>query len=438
MILFIDLSLFAQELYKVTIPGTAFFIGDRSVPAKFTDRADGRYFQGKASGIIKLNATLNLPPQIAANPGMQRLVLHFRANFGDPSLHAVKILNGSATLIQIDKDLTGNYTAAEVKSYNVWEWPGSVKIPSGSVISLEVSVPGGFEGGFSHGVFVLNSVEIGYAAKFVKLGKVASAAPPLAALAAAPPPVLSEASKGVIYGIDDSNNLVWYRHTGWTDGSFRWATDKGRTVGTGWNTPYVFPGDNGVIYTINNNGDLSWYRHTGCETGSFLWAAGSGNTVGRGWHFKQVFSGGNGVIYAITYAGELLWYRHLGYTDGSFRWATPQGSKVGTGWNFEHVFSGGDGVIYAVTSTGDLLWYRHLGYYDGSLRWATPSGSRVGTGWNVNQVFSAGDGLIYAVGSNGDLLWHRHDGFRDGTVRWAFDHGKKVGTGWSLKQMFAH
>jgi len=393
LILFINLPLFAQLLYKVTIPGTAFFIGDRSAPARFTDRADGRYFQGKASGIIKLNARLNLPPQIAANPRMQRLVLHFRANYGDPSLRAVKLLNGTVTLLQIDKDLTGNFTSAEVKSSNVWEWPALVTVPAGSVVSLEVSVPGGFEGGFSHGVFVLNSIEIGYAAKIVRLGRVAATSPPSAALsvASASPPsaALPAEAKGVIYGIDDDNNLLWYRHTGWTDGSFRWATDKGRTVGTGWNIPYIFPGDSGVIYTINNDGDLSWYRHTGCETGSFLWAAGSGNTVARGWHFKQVFSGGNG-------------------------------------------------VIYAVTSTGDLLWYRHLGYYDGSLRWATPSGSRVGTGWNVNQVFSAGDGLIYAVGSNGDLLWHRHDGFRDGTVRWAFDHGKKVGTGWSLKQMFAH
>jgi hypothetical protein len=216
VMIFISWPLFSQDLYKVTIPGSAFSVGARSVPAVITDRADGRYFEGRASGIVKLNATLNLPPQIAASPRMQRLVLHFRAWYGQTSLNAVKILSGSTTLLQIDKSLTGNFTTIEVKSSNVWEWPDPVTVPSGSVISLEVRVPGGFEGGYSHVPFVLKSVEIGYAAKIVRLGKVASAPPqpaalpvaPTAAFAAAPPAVLPAASKGVIYGIDRNDKLV--------------------------------------------------------------------------------------------------------------------------------------------------------------------------------------------------------------------------------------
>jgi tachylectin len=98
---------------------------------------------------------------------------------------------------------------------------------------------------------------------------------------------------------------------------------------------------NGVIYAIADNGDLLWFRHDGRGDGSFKWAASQGKKVGIGWgEFKQVFSGGDGVIYGVTTNGDLMWYRHDGRGDGSFRWAAPQGKKVGIGWNMQHVFSG--------------------------------------------------------------------------------------------------
>ena len=106
----------------------------------------------------------------------------------------------------------------------------------------------------------------------------------------------------------------------------------------------------GIIYAVTQNDDLLWYRHDGRNDGTFKSASNGGSKVGNGWNFKHVFSGGDGIIYAITQNDEhLLWYRHDGRNDGTFRWASNEGRKVGNGWNFKHVFSGGDGIIYAIT-----------------------------------------------------------------------------------------
>lgn len=293
-----------------------------------------------------------------------------------------------------------------------------------------------------------------------------------------PPPPPPPPVKGLIYGVNLNDDLLWYRHVGREDGSSKLEFSEGKTVGIGWEFKQVFSGGNGIIYAITpivearlklvnggravflpaSGGKLMWYRHVGRNDGSFNWASDKGKTVGTGWDFKQVFSGGDGIIYAITpiveaglklvaggravfrpaSGGALRWYRHDGREDGSFRWAPNSGNKVGTGWDFKHVFSGGDGVIYAIKDNGDLMWYRHDGREDGSFRWAPNSGNKVGTGWNFRHVFSGGDGVIYAVADNGDFLWYRHLGRADGSFRWA--GGTKVGTGWfkfTAKQIFA-
>jgi hypothetical protein len=38
----------------------------------------------------------------------------------------------------------------------------------------------------------------------------------------------------VIYVIDAANDLLWYRHDGRGDGSFKWADNNARKVGVGW------------------------------------------------------------------------------------------------------------------------------------------------------------------------------------------------------------
>ena len=109
-----------------------------------------------------------------------------------------------------------------------------------------------------------------------------------------------------------------------------------------------------------SGGDLMWGRHLGYDDGSFRWE-GSLKKVGTGWgEMEHVFAGSDGIIYAITprveaslatgigpgmaghpaSGGDLMWGRHLGWDDGTFRWESPL-KKVGTGWGkLTHAFSG--------------------------------------------------------------------------------------------------
>ena len=53
----------------------------------------------------------------------------------------------------------------------------------------------------------------------------------------------------------------------------------------------VFSGGDGVIYAIADNGDLLWFRHDGRGDGSFKWADNNARKSGVGWNMKHVFSG---------------------------------------------------------------------------------------------------------------------------------------------------
>lgn len=232
----------------------------------------------------------------------------------------------------------------------------------------------------------------------------------------------------------------------------------------------------GNILTPGSGGDLMWFRHVGREDGSFRWEGP--RRVGIRWDgFKHLFADGEGAIYGIEENGDLMWFHHVGREDGSFVWQGPK--KVGTGWGgLTKVFSGGDGIIYAVTpkvheerhrtggtvasSGGDLVWYRHLGHSDGSFRWEGPK--TVGIGWDgLKEVFCDEQGILYGItptvaaslasdtlalsssgglvgnftpASGGDLMWYRHIGWQDGSFHWA--EPKKVGTGWgSLAKVFS-
>jgi hypothetical protein len=267
-----------------------------------------------------------------------------------------------------------------------------------------------------------------------------------------PPPPVAVLAKGVIYGVTLNDDLMWHRHDGRTDGSFRWAAGEGKKIGQGWQFKQLFA-NAGFVYGIKDSGELMWYQHLGREDGTFRWK--DGKQVGTGWaSFTNVFSGGDGIIYAIEpmsapgldagtgrvkkpSGGRLMWYRHVGQKDGSFRWEGPK--VVGTGWAaLRQAFYGGNGVVYFVQENGELMWARHIGRDDGTFRWDGPK--KVGSGWGgFTKLFSGGDGVIYAVQENGDLVWYRHDGHNDGSFRWAAAAAKKVGSGWykfTFKQVF--
>jgi len=235
-----------------------------------------------------------------------------------------------------------------------------------------------------------------------------------------------------------SNDLCWYRHEGWQDGSNNWANDNCIKVGSGWNFKTGFASSNGVIYGITSSNELCWYGHEGWQDGSNTWASDNCTSVGNGWNFKTVFASSDGIIYGITSSNELCWYRHDGWQDGSNRWASGNCTKVGNGWNFKTVFASSNGVIYGITSSNELCWYRHDGWQDGSNRWASGNCTKVGNGWNFKTVFASRNSVIYGVKSNGDLYWYRHDGWQDGSNRWANGGtGIKVGSGWNFQSIFA-
>ena len=49
------------------------------------------------------------------------------------------------------------------------------------------------------------------------------------------------AGDGVIYAVADDGDLLWYRHHGWGDGTFKWVDNNPRKAGTGWNFKQVSP-----------------------------------------------------------------------------------------------------------------------------------------------------------------------------------------------------
>ncbi len=205
------------------------------------------------------------------------------------------------------------------------------------------------------------------------------------------------AGKGGIYALTSDGTLKWYRNdTDWNTvggepGRPSW---KGPiTVGNGWQSfVRIVPAGDGVLYAIDSSGKLKWYRHNGYTDGSIKWSGpvdifppqigtvpsprpklgGARTMTSPNWaNFKQVFSGGEGVIYAITNDGTLVWYHHPGYLTGETNWDSPK--NVGTGWaDFTRVFSPGQGVIYAMKPTGEVFWYKHVGYKDGSVSWQGP------------------------------------------------------------------
>ncbi|MGI8595478.1 MAG: hypothetical protein ACR2ML_14145 [Solirubrobacteraceae bacterium] len=50
-------------------------------------------------------------------------------------------------------------------------------------------------------------------------------------------------------------------------------------------------GEDGVIYAVQNNGDLLWFRHEGRADGTFRWASNEGKKVGHGWNSRQALCG---------------------------------------------------------------------------------------------------------------------------------------------------
>jgi hypothetical protein len=239
-----------------------------------------------------------------------------------------------------------------------------------------------------------------------------------------------------IYAISTNGDLLYYKHSGYQNGTFDWS-QAGAVVGNGWGGfKRVFTGGGGVIYAINSANDLLWYKHTGQVNGTATWAPGSGNVVGLGWSFEKVFATSNldGVIYAVNpLNGDLLWYKHTGRNDGTFAWAAGSGGSVGSNWNtLSRLTAASNGVIYGIDTDQNLRWYKHTGISNGTFSWGAGTGNVVGSSWPTATLFAGVTGRLYAISGNSDLHWYHHLGYTDGTASWVDNNPRIVGTQWSF------
>lgn len=105
--------------------------------------------------------------------------------------------------------------------------------------------------------------------------------------------VFAGGSPGIIYAIMDDGDLLWFAHYGWEDGTPRWSNGgEGKVVGVGWRVRAAFGlrGTN-CIYAAMADGQLVWNLHLGFEDGTFRWASESNKPVGTGWNVMHAFSG---------------------------------------------------------------------------------------------------------------------------------------------------
>jgi hypothetical protein len=161
----------------------------------------------------------------------------------------------------------------------------------------------------------------------------------------------AQSSRLTVYAVAQNGDLLWYSYNGNGEsdpsGRLSWHPNSGNTIGSGWQNFRLVFTSGGVIFGVRNDGNLLWYSYHGNgqsdRSGTVGWDANSGNQVGNGWQdFRAVFggvsdSGGLGyVIYAVARNGDLIWYRYNGNGEadpsGHLRWDRNSGNPIGNGW----------------------------------------------------------------------------------------------------------
>jgi hypothetical protein len=457
--------LFAQVELRFSTPASRFTV-DRRSEGIATAVPGGLQIQATGRATLYVNANLQMP---AGRFEIRRIVVHFRdPKSSDAALKSIQLQDGSVKLLSANTDARGDRSSLEMFKpatvANAWTLPNyvppitvsfasTVRLEIQSGLNIDPDGPGPPPANYKTPPgepFILISVDVYVKNPSFKIPGSSSApavdnksrvtpggAPP----APKPAPAVAVAnlpnSNAVIYAITSDNRLLWYRHDGREDGSFRWAGTTGLQVGNGWNFSTVVGAGGGVLYAVSPGGDLIWYRHDGRGDGTFAWAQSEGRKVNSGFTGVQVIAAGGSVLYALKPNGDLLWYRHDGYVDGTDEWNAREGKLVATGWNFSRIFAGDNGTLYGLTAAGDLYRFRHEGHANGENRWTAKAGQKIASGWNYSNVFSSGGGVIYALTPDHQLLWFRDDGRDDDTIHWATATGKVVGVGWSVKTIFS-
>ncbi|HEX3784514.1 MAG TPA: N,N-dimethylformamidase beta subunit family domain-containing protein [Pseudonocardiaceae bacterium] len=227
------------------------------------------------------------------------------------------------------------------------------------------------------------------------------------------------------------------------------SSPKAATSGSGYDVKQRFiqllAGGDGVIYGRQADGTLVWYRHTGWTNGTPTWSVGNGLAIGSAFHtFRTVLATDDGQLFAVGADGSIRWYRYVvsDLNTGSGSWADAAGSVIGTGFNqYPRLFGGYDGVIYAVDTDGALWRYQYTAGdgSNGPNAWANGgAGVRIGSGFKAYLILLAGnDGVITGIKNGGELDWWHYD-----SATGAWDNGGAaitIGSGWgdgTHKQLF--
>lgn len=269
---------------------------------------------------------------------------------------------------------------------------------------------------------------------------------------------------GIIYAIQADGALIWYNHTGWSNGAPTWANGGVAVViGSAWQQfTTVLANSDGQFFALRANGDLCWYRYvcTNLSTGAGSWAANSGSVIGRGFNaLPRIFGGSGGVIYGVADDGSLKWYKYLAGngTNGVGAWANNGvASVINTGMKvYPSLWADDNGVILGAKEGGDLYWWRYLAGdgTNGTGAWANGNVPvKIGSGWGdglQKEILSNGGGTVYTVAvdnatipANDDtLVWYRLNNpttVTPTTISWVSNGvPATIGTGFSLERTAA-
>lgn len=206
---------------------------------------------------------------------------------------------------------------------------------------------------------------------------------------------------GQFFCLKPNGDLLWYKYklTNANTGAGSWDPASGSVIGHQFNKfARIFGGFDGVIYGVDNTGELYWYRYSG-GNGSVTWGANSGAAIGGGFlEYPWLWADPDGVIYGARQGSQLAWFRHLvpNLNTGAGSWVNGGSPMyIGTGWgdtSQKVAWSNASGTIYSVTldnaqnigQDNILTWYRlkNSGTINSSgVAWYTGNGVTVGTGF---------------------------------------------------------
>jgi hypothetical protein len=215
---------------------------------------------------------------------------------------------------------------------------------------------------------------------------------------------MTDPFQGVIYTIANGN-LVWYKYLG----ANQWDPESGSVIYPNFSSAgeICFCGSSGVIYLINASGQLLWFKDLANDGSGSNWAPNSGNCISEvDWNkFSSVTAGGDGIIYAVDAMGDLYWYKDCA-DDGTATWWAKNSGMIIAPMFMKTPFPsqmvpGGNGIIYVHSELGTLSWWKD-GLNNGTMfPWDPYSGTLVIGGIVGGQLWAGTHGTFFSIRGSG-------------------------------------